>query len=134
MTENFQKASQNLKSGGFTHHLIDQSSLNGEKSDEEVDLSIMDQWKIVKVINKFMMKYNHRVYNGYIYSKPEQGIKLNFEYKLKIVQSRLTFPRCLKSMFKILSLPFQRRLHSSKVGRQKNIFTSFKPIRNLGMK
>ena len=94
----------------------------------------MDQWKIVKVINKFMMKYNHRVYNGHIYSKPEQGIKLSFENKLNIVQSSLPFPRCFKSMFKIQLLPFQRRLPSSKVGRQKNTFTSFKPIKNLGMR
>ena len=71
---NFSTASENLKKDGFEHCLHKRSNeIPQSIADEHLDLTNVDQWKIVKIVNKFMMKFDHRLNNGNIYSKPEKG-------------------------------------------------------------
>ena len=71
---NFSTASKNLLNDGFIHQLVQcDKFINSNVDDMEINLSKVDQWTSVQIINRFMMKYNHRLYNGHIYTKPDKG-------------------------------------------------------------
>lgn len=72
----FETASNNLSKDGFCHHLVlcqveDVSTSTRNASDSSS--SNVSPNKAVELINKFMLKFDQRLYRGNIYQKPELG-------------------------------------------------------------
>ena len=73
LQRSFETASNNLSKDGFCHHLVlcqvgDVSTSENYESDTNVSPN-----KALELINKFMIKFNQRLYRGNIYQKPELG-------------------------------------------------------------
>ena len=73
LQRSFETASNNLSKDGFCHHLVlcqvgDVSTSANHASDTNVSPN-----KALELINKFMIKFNQRLYRGNIYQKPELG-------------------------------------------------------------
>ena len=73
LQRSFETASNNLSKDGFCHHLVlcqvgDVSTSANYASDTNVSPN-----KALELINKFMIKFNQRLYRGNIYQKPKLG-------------------------------------------------------------
>ena len=74
LQNSFETASSNLSKDGFCHHLVicGMEAVVAPASSSS-DLSNVSPNKAVEIVNKFMLKFDHRLYRGNIYQRPELG-------------------------------------------------------------